>query len=75
MQGVGVARIRVPGGHVRREVAISETTISTLAEELLSAKPGYPATFAERLLFQRPRFFVLRLLARHLMPVAPWSSK
>ena len=25
MQGVGVARIRVPGGHVRREAAISET--------------------------------------------------
>ena len=53
MQGVGVARkslaiivplwlrIRVPGGHDRREVAISETIIPTLAKELLSVKPKF----------------------------------
>ena len=34
-------RIRVPGGHVRREVAISETMIPTLAKELLSVKPNH----------------------------------
>ena len=41
MQGVGVARIRVPGGHVRREVAISETMIPALAKELLSVMPKF----------------------------------
>ncbi len=33
-----------------------EQPVAALAKELLSAKPGYPAAFAERLLFQRPRY-------------------
>ena len=34
-------RIRVPCGHVRQEVAISETMIPAFAEMLLFQRPGY----------------------------------